>query len=746
MPKRLATILIIFLFYTLILPFSLVAQGNIQIYINGQDLTEELDPLSKNGQLLVNARPLAENLQAELKWYQAIKTLTLSKEKVTIKMMVNNPYIQVNNKTFKTDGGLIIKDGHSYIPLREIAGAFGYLFQKKEDSIYIFKPESIVKGISWQKEGQQLLLEMDKLAPYRIRKTGDPKRLIVEIDKASLAEDFSDGLSNKNFYLKINKAEKMARLQLVIISKYPIPFQLDKGVEEDGNNLIINFLPQIMAINWQNEQLEIRANGEMKKPEVSLLDNPRRLVIDIPEMMLNKFDLNLPANEYIKDIRVSQFKYDPVILRVVVELKEGRYLYPARGERADRLILKPSRITRVKDLSCNGNIISFKTDRAINPDFFTLKDPARLVINLLNTVRDDNMPDKLEVEGDLVKRIRTARFNEETVRIVADLTKLTGYRWREEELPGGGYKYIIDLKNTIDGISLADSGQKTDINISFSGQAEYEVKKFSYPDRLVVDVKGLANNIDEENLPEPVGLIKEIRVNQFSNEPKIVRFVFELKNYYGHVLYSSNPDNSVNIGLAKAKDRKIEDVIVIDPGHGGFDPGAVGPSGLYEKDVNLDIALRVDDLLQRAGYNVLLTRDDDRFISLKERVTRANEAEARLFVSIHINASSEAYSEGTETFLAPEKAANSTLLATLLQEELVKSLKRVDRGVKKENLYVIKYTTMPAALVEVAFISNPHEETLLRNDLFKDKVAGAIVRGITRYLEKIERGDEGAND
>jgi len=163
---------------------------------------------------------------------------------------------------------------------------------------------------------------------------------------------------------------------------------------------------------------------------------------------------------------------------------------------------------------------------------------------------------------------------------------------------------------------------------------------------------------------------------------------------------------------------------------------------MFEKDVNIDLAHRVSNLLKSAGYSVFLTRDDDTFISLKERVTMANEIKAILFVSIHINASSESYSEGTETYLAPEKAGKSSLLATFLQEELVSSLKRVDRGVKEGNLYVIKYTSMPAALVEIAFISNPHEETLLGNDLFKDKAARAIVRGITRYLDKIEQGDE----
>lgn len=136
----------------------------------------------------------------------------------------------------------------------------------------------------------------------------------------------------------------------------------------------------------------------------------------------------------------------------------------------------------------------------------------------------------------------------------------------------------------------------------------------------------------------------------------------------------------------------------------------------------------------------MLTRNDDRFISLKDRVEMANSLEAMLFVSIHSNSANATYSEGTETFIAPNKVASSQLLADALQQNLLKELKRYDRGVKKENFYVIKYTDMPAALVEVAFISNPHEESLLASNLFREKAARAIAQGIMEYMQKINNG------
>ncbi len=744
MAKIRAFVLILFI---VIILFS--GQSNAAgkaVYIDGADLTEELNIKMDNGQLLVKARSLAESLGAGIKWVQSIKTLSLHKSELTVKMMAGSSYIQVNDKTSKITGSLLIEGGQTYIPLKPVVDSFGYLVQENNDAIYIFKPEGLVQEIKWQQEGQSLLLKMDKITPYRINQTDDPRKFIIEVDRAALAGDFKDEITGNNYYLRVEKTEKRARIKFIVTSEYPISYHRDVGIKEDNNNIIFSFMPHITAINWQDEQLEIFANGEIGRAEVSLLQNPRRLVVDIPGMILNDFKLSLPYNEWIKDVRVSQFKYNPVILRVVVELKEGKYLNLAEGSQSEKLILKPGQQIRVSNLQYQENKLTFRTNREMKPDIFSLQNPDRVVINLINAVRGEGFPDILEVDNTLVKKIRTARFNEETIRIVADMNEFTGYTWEQTEETGGGLKHTIVLKNTLEEIGLTDYGKKTDINLSFTGKVKYEVKKFSYPDRLVVDIEGLVNNINEDILPEPAGIVKDVRVSQFSSEPEVLRVVFELDKYYGYNLLSANPDSAISISIASEKIEEGTDLIVVDAGHGGFDPGAIGASGLREKDVNLDLALRVNRKLKDSGFEVLLTRNDDQFISLRERVKKANEAKASLFVSIHINASNAKYSEGIETYLAPNKVASSNLLAEILQKELVRELKLYDRGIKKENLYVIKYSSMPAALVEVAFISNPHEESLLESELFREKAARAIYRGIIEYLDKNEQGDEAIDE
>lgn len=178
-------------------------------------------------------------------------------------------------------------------------------------------------------------------------------------------------------------------------------------------------------------------------------------------------------------------------------------------------------------------------------------------------------------------------------------------------------------------------------------------------------------------------------------------------------------------------------VIVIDPGHGGSDPGAVGITGLQEKEVVLDVSLRVADQLRAAGAEVIMTRETDVFISLVQRVAISESAGADVFVSVHANAHPSSAIGGTETYYYHNKATSnaSFKLASSLQHELVGALGLRNIGVKYASFLVIRQTSMPSALVELAFLSNAHEESLMRTNEFRQNAADAIVRGIKNYFK-----------
>ncbi|MEC2077871.1 N-acetylmuramoyl-L-alanine amidase [Metabacillus fastidiosus] len=175
--------------------------------------------------------------------------------------------------------------------------------------------------------------------------------------------------------------------------------------------------------------------------------------------------------------------------------------------------------------------------------------------------------------------------------------------------------------------------------------------------------------------------------------------------------------------------------IVVDAGHGGKDPGATGASKLREKDVVLDVALKLRDKLEAEGATVLLTRSTDVFIELPDRVKISNNSKYDAFVSIHINSATNRSARGTETYYNTSKnGAKSKLLAESIQPELVKALNTYNRGVKTQNFAVIKNNELPSVLVELAFVSNPTEEAMLRDDAVRAKSADALTKGFITYF------------
>lgn len=183
---------------------------------------------------------------------------------------------------------------------------------------------------------------------------------------------------------------------------------------------------------------------------------------------------------------------------------------------------------------------------------------------------------------------------------------------------------------------------------------------------------------------------------------------------------------------------------MVDPGHGGNDPGAVGPTGFYEKYAALDISLRARRYMEETGeIKVKLTRDSDIRLGnderqdINKRVQLANNSGADVFVSIHTNSFNNQAANGIETWYhrGSEKGKE---MALMVQDSLIRTTGLLSRGTKETSsnfeIGVLKYTNMPAILVEVGFISNPAEEALLKSEAFRDSVARAIADGVISFL------------
>lgn len=174
--------------------------------------------------------------------------------------------------------------------------------------------------------------------------------------------------------------------------------------------------------------------------------------------------------------------------------------------------------------------------------------------------------------------------------------------------------------------------------------------------------------------------------------------------------------------------------VVVDPGHGGIDRGACHfPSALIEKEINLDMALRLERELLAAGATVHLTRRDDTFLTLDERSRIANDHAADLFLSLHVNRFPSPDCFGAQTFYAPESDTSRTL-SLLIQEELLTVYPPNYRQALPANFRVLRGSHMPAALVEIGFVTSPVDRDLMQQSDYRDKVALAVVAGCIRYL------------
>lgn len=211
------------------------------------------------------------------------------------------------------------------------------------------------------------------------------------------------------------------------------------------------------------------------------------------------------------------------------------------------------------------------------------------------------------------------------------------------------------------------------------------------------------------------------------------------------IVYDPSKDVLVNPFLGIPGNALSGKTIFIDPGHGGPDPGATGPTKTYEKNNTLAISLALNEILKQAGANVILSRTTDvspaytnysELECLQARMSLAKASNADLFISIHNDSFSKSTVQGTSTFYSGNnpKSNESLQLASSIQFALIDTLETTNRGVKEAGLYVLKNTTMPAALVETAFISNPYEEARLQNPTFQKNVSAAIFQGIYKYF------------
>lgn len=309
----------------------------------------------------------------------------------------------------------------------------------------------------------------------------------------------------------------------------------------------------------------------------------------------------------------------------------------------------------------------------------------------------------------------------------------------------------------ITGIEYIGNNQ---IKIASRGKLEYTYGRLN-DNRLYFDIKN-ANLIGRrtEITPQDSNNIRKVVYSQNNTNPMIVRVVFELTD--ASKFNISNDNNTMIIDIEKGSSQaqvvsapaspaatEVKSIpapaalpqpsngrrtVVIDPGHGGVDPGAIA-NGRQEKLINLQIGLKLESRLRNLGYNVVMTRNSDTSLRLADRTSYANRVGGHIFVSIHANSFPFRSASGVNTFYS-NGSSSGRRLAGLIQNGVINNTGATNRGigVHWSGLHVVDKTIMPAVLVEVGFLSNMAEGDRLASDGYQNQIVDGMVEGINKYF------------
>ncbi len=406
-------------------------------------------------------------------------------------------------------------------------------------------------------------------------------------------------------------------------------------------------------------------------------------------------------------------------------------------------------------------------DSEVKFDSVRLSNPDRIVLNLQGARLSPDLKGKtFPVENGFLRQIRVAQFSADVTRVVLDVDKIDTYSIFTLPNP---FRLVIDVQGAAPTL-VAGSTKPLPTTATDTHKTEKTASSANPPASLEAKSEptsppsGHEKTTSAVNIPPaPESDVKSTKTSAAETE----------------VTPGVQTGNSSEAArtLTRALGLKIGR-IVIDPGHGGHDTGTIGPTGLMEKDVVLDVGLRLRKLLeQNTGCEVIMTRTDDTFIPLEERTAIANEKGADLFLSIHANSSPDKSARGIETYYLnftsnsdalevaarenatsqeavhqlqdlikkialTEKIEESQEFAQVVQREVYSRVTKVsgaqrDRGTKKAPFVVLIGANMPSVLAEISFLSNPRDEHSLRRPDYREKIAYALYEGILGYVKNL---------
>ena len=462
--------------------------------------------------------------------------------------------------------------------------------------------------------------------------------------------------------------------------------------------------------NAQENQLVFTTDAAVQ-PRAQMVFNPTRVVIDLPGTTLGRPSDRQAVGGAIREVRSGQF--DQQTARLVIELAPGYTVDPravqVRGERGNQWIVQLPQPEPSSTLPGGGNSVTgdfnnnattFLSGVVATPDGFFIRTSGQ--VPTIDLERVGSAGQERQIVIDL--------FNSSISPFL-----------KAEALPNNRY--------SVGRWEITQDPQQTKTRVVMTlgpESPDWEVTPTNIGNQsgiVIVPPSGVSISTIPDRPSRPQAN-PTIAVPPSAQRPP------------------STPQPTVppqpTTPVLPPRPGNTRVIVAIDPGHGGRDPGAVGIGGLQEKNVVFPVSTRVAQLLREAGVDVVMTRTSDLTLDLEPRVNIANSANATIFLSIHANALSMSRPDvnGLETYYYSESGRQ---LASVIHANVLPVSGFGDRGVKQARFYVLRNTAMPAALLELGFVTGANDAPKLRDPAWQERMAQAIARSLLQYLEPYRR-------
>ncbi len=529
----------------------------------------------------------------------------------------------------------------------------------------------------------------------------------------------------------------------------------------------------LLSLAWADGLREAKLNvrGETLELNPPALWDGRELWL--PVQHLEKLGLPIEASAHA--IRLTTLPSDQPTAHIPLDTKRGVNCAPVRDlarrlggfTRWDEPSQTLTLLARLQEARLEGEALLVKTSLPVAWRTFRLENPNRLVIDLAGCALPE-VPAPLPQPNERVKAVRIGQFDPNTVRIALEMdaphaTPENGLHseWQIALTPGAPAPVVAEIADAppiaveetrpsepapepfqIPALQRTPQGV-VQLSVPTPEGARPKVQFLENPLRIALDVPGYLQDAVEQVVDDPNLFVRTLRAAPIDGG--MVRLVLELSRSVGAQILSGKTGVTLNLRAPRNTGGKLsEKIIVIDPGHGGAQPGArwrEGKTVIEEKTIVLAIGLHVAELLSREGAKVILTRAEDKAVGLYERTALSNSANAHFFISIHCDSNPRPNSASGTTIYYHKDDADSRALGQAILNEIVKVSGLPSRGVRSDSvlyqsgLAVLRTSTMPAVLIEVGFLNHSFDRAKLVQPEFQKRIAEAIVRGLKAHVE-----------